>query len=562
MKKNAFFSFLSVYYCVVIEAPAIAITNICSFFGARYLTSNNKLSTLFIVLFLYISNAYSECPDANLTITSDDGKINDTICEGTTSILTANEGFSDYKWSNGDTTRSIEVSPDATTIYSLMVEYLDTCTAQDSITVLVKPAATIEETIYSEDGATYRVRFNLGIDTLGPFNVGESITIRARENNRICLPKCMFNLGPDISICHQDSVVLDAGEEGDYVWSNGKTTQSITVSPDTTTTYSLTINSQGCSNTDDIKVTVKPVANIEEIIYSEDLQQYWVRFDKGLDTLGPFFVGDKINISSSENNSVCAPDSIPNHCPDIPAPEISDTLFEYCADTSIQVHASTITGYTVDWYDQTGSYLLLKGDTLFTPPSSGIYYARTRKGYCISDSTSIKVNEITLPGIDIGEAITLCEGKSEDIQVNGNDEFIYQWSTGESGKAITVEPDEPTVYTVTATDTTTGCSATDSVDVSIKYRGCLRIPSAFTPNGDGKNERWIIEGINNSLYKNHTEVKIYDRWGTLLYYQKEFYEPWDGTYKGNVLPVGSYFYVITIDVENERPVTGHVTILK
>ncbi len=564
MKKKKFFPFSSAYYHVLkgmhTHFTAIKRPSFHSLLSILY----NKYNTLFIIIFLYIPNAYTECPDTSLTITNNDGKINDTICKGETSDLTAPEGFSEYKWSNSNTTNSIKVAPDSTTIYSLTVTYSDTCTETDSITVMVKPVANIEEYIYSDDGSTYRIRFDWGIDTLGPFNVGESITINTRENNSICLPDCIFNLGPDISICQQDSTVLDAGEGIRYHWSNGKTTQSIVVSPDTTTTYSLTMtNSQGCVVSDDIKVNVKPVANIEDFIYSEDLLKYWIKFDRGIDTLGPFNVGEKINISTSENNLVCVPDTIPQHCPDIPAPDISNTLFEYCADTSIRINASTPQGYTVDWYDSTARNLLLKGDTSFTPPSSGTYYARTRKGYCISNSlTSIIVNEITLPAIDVKESISICEGKNEKIHVIGSNEYIYEWSTGETGKEITIEADEPTVYTVEATDTTTGCSNKDSIDVVIKYKGCLNVPSAFTPNGDEVNNTWIIEGINNSFYENHTEVKIYDRWGTLLYYQKGFYEPWNGTYKGKALPVDSYFYVIEFDIENEKPITGHVTILK
>ncbi len=566
MKKKIFFSFLSTYYLVLKDINTRFTALKRPFSHSLLSILYNKYNILFIIIFLYIPNAYTECPETSLTITNNNGKINDTICKGSTSFLTAPEGFSDYEWSNDDTTESIQVTPDTTTLYSLRATYSDTCTATDSITVVVKPVANIEEYIYSEDGATYRIHFDNGIDTLGPFNVGENITISQHENNQICLPDCIFNLGPDISICHEDSVVLKAGEGTDYKWSNGKTTRSISVSPDTTTTYSLTMtNSTGCIVMDDIKVNVKPVADIKEIIYSDDLLKYWIRFDMNIDTLGPFNVGEKINISSAENNLVCVPDSIPRHCPpNIPAPDISDTLVEFCADTSIRINASPPKGYTVDWYDQTARNLLLKGDTSFTPPSSGTYYTRTRKGYCISNSlTSITVNKMTLPTIDVKESISICEGKSEDIHVNGSDDYIYEWSTGETGNKITVKPEKNTIYTVKAKDSTTGCSSKDSINVLMKYKDCLYVPSAFTPNNDTKNDTWVIEGINNSFYLNHTEVKIYDRWGTLLYNQKGKYEPWTGIYRGKALPIDSYFYIIEfINIENKKPITGYVTILK
>ncbi len=64
---------------------------------------------------------------------------------------------------------------------------------------------------------------------------------------------------------------------------------------------------------------------------------------------------------------------------------------------------------------------------------------------------------------------------------------------------------------------------------------------AFSPNGDGKNDVWHIPGIEN--YPN-CSVKIFNTWGVAVFTSKGYGTPWDGKYKGNDLPSGTYYYVI------------------
>ncbi len=69
------------------------------------------------------------------------------------------------------------------------------------------------------------------------------------------------------------------------------------------------------------------------------------------------------------------------------------------------------------------------------------------------------------------------------------------------------------------------------------------IPNAITPNGDGKNDEWIIENIE---YYPDAIINVYNKWGQLVYSGRGNHKPWDGTYKGRILPPGSYMYSIKI----------------
>jgi gliding motility-associated-like protein len=86
------------------------------------------------------------------------------------------------------------------------------------------------------------------------------------------------------------------------------------------------------------------------------------------------------------------------------------------------------------------------------------------------------------------------------------------------------------------------------------------IPSGFTPNGDAMNDQWII--ANSAFYPN-IQVNIYSRWGEEVFSSNGYNTPWDGTYNGDPLPIGTYYYVIEVnEPQFQNPLTGPVTIVR
>ena len=122
----------------------------------------------------------------------------------------------------------------------------------------------------------------------------------------------------------------------------------------------------------------------------------------------------------------------------------------------------------------------------------------------------------------------------------------------------TVNPLETIVYYVSATDAD-GCFGLDSVTVTVEE--VVDPVGGFSPNGDGVNDGFVIDRIED--YPNAV-VQIFNRWGNLIFESQAGYPtPWNGTYKGKSLPVGTYYYVIDLnDPEISRLITGPVTILK
>ena len=114
------------------------------------------------------------------------------------------------------------------------------------------------------------------------------------------------------------------------------------------------------------------------------------------------------------------------------------------------------------------------------------------------------------------------------------------WNIGMQGEAVTLYPEEPmliaaTVTTYDKTDTT--------IYIQVGVFDCgLWIPTAFTPNGDGLNDEFLVHA---PATITHYECAIYDRSRGLLFRTNNILQGWDGTFNGKQLPLGSYFYIIT-----------------
>ena len=103
-----------------------------------------------------------------------------------------------------------------------------------------------------------------------------------------------------------------------------------------------------------------------------------------------------------------------------------------------------------------------------------------------------------------------------------------------------------------------GCIVSDTMRVELYPE--IIINNGFSPNNDGKNDRWLIDYL--EQFPDNT-VEIYNRWGEQLFFSRGYTEPFDGTYKGKNLPVGTYYYVIHLNhPAYPKPYTGPLTIFR
>jgi gliding motility-associated-like protein len=85
-------------------------------------------------------------------------------------------------------------------------------------------------------------------------------------------------------------------------------------------------------------------------------------------------------------------------------------------------------------------------------------------------------------------------------------------------------------------------------------------PTVITPNLDGKNDLFVIDFL--ELVYPNCRVIIFNRWGSVVYESVGYADPWDGTYNGEPLPMGTYFYKIELNDEASKVYNGPISIIQ
>ena len=130
-------------------------------------------------------------------------------------------------------------------------------------------------------------------------------------------------------------------------------------------------------------------------------------------------------------------------------------------------------------------------------------------------------------------------------------------TAGKQDRAATEALFAATEFILTATSAE-GCTGTDTVLVDVLLE--LDIPSGFTPNGDGINDRWNLGGLDQ--YPS-AEITLFNRWGDVLLTFGSTDGVWDGTLNGIPVPVGTYYYHIRVnEPAMQAEWTGPITLMR
>lgn len=180
--------------------------------------------------------------------------------------------------------------------------------------------------------------------------------------------------------------------------------------------------------------------------------------------------------------------------------------------------------------------------------TSGTYSVTVDNGGCFATDDVVITYYPTPSDPSVLDA-EICNAPTATLDAE-NVGSTYLWSTGETTQTIDVA--EAGSYVVTISN-----GPFCQIDATYVVTRCgvnLLLPNTITPNGDGKNDTFIIEGIEN--YSGNS-VKIYNRNGNLVFETNDYQNNWDG----NGLPAASYFYIIDLNLDGE-PYHGSVTIIR
>jgi len=200
------------------------------------------------------------------------------------------------------------------------------------------------------------------------------------------------------------------------------------------------------------------------------------------------------------------------------------------------------------------------------------YVFTPNAGQCAKD-TAVTITVQPIPFITISPSTTIASGTQVALVATSTvPGASYTWASNPIGfnspdSATVASPTQRTIYSVMVVSGT--CPQQTYFDtVSINASPCQVHPfKFFTPNGDGKNDVWQISiGTCTDL---GAVVSVYNRWGGLVFhsdnYTNSLPNAWDGKYKGDRLPDGTYYYVIQVtEPGNNYPstLTGNVTIVR
>jgi gliding motility-associated-like protein len=221
-----------------------------------------------------------------------------------------------------------------------------------------------------------------------------------------------------------------------------------------------------------------------------------------------------------------------------------------CNGTTLSLDAATDSASYL-WQDATT-------DSTFIVSSQGLYWVDVTVNGC-DKRDSVKILYIGPPGaVSLGTDTTICEDSSLVLNVYQSSSQ-YHWSTGDTTSSIVAQQEG--MYTVTVSNICGSTSASESI--MTKQCTCrIAIPTAFSPNNDGKNEHF---GVLTQCPVENFKMNIYNRWGQLIFVSNNLTDNWDGTYRNVAQPIGVYVFIVHYKdpyTSEEKAISGNVTLLR
>jgi gliding motility-associated-like protein len=315
-------------------------------------------------------------------------------------------------------------------------------------------------------------------------------------------------------LCEGSSLQVNAGGGSQYQWSpstfiDNTTTPQVNINTKNNATYKVRVSNQfGCFNDDSVKIRVAR----------------------------PFDLAFQNTYTVCEGNEV-----------------------------KLQVNGAA----TYSWINNTSGLSNTNTNSPIAKPSVNTQYTVVGKDAdnCFTDTARINMVILTLPTVNAGQDVELLTGAPYQLQSeSSNDVTAWKWEPAKYLSCVdcpapTITPLEPLNYILKVTSSN-GCFGYDTVSVKlICSESRIYIPNAFTPDNNGRNDRFKIAGYGVKLVK---YLKIYNRWGNLVFERTNFRlddvnGSWDGTFNGKPVDTGTYVYVTEMSC-NEQSFTKRGTV--
>ncbi len=475
-----------------------------------------------------------------LEITGDD-----QLCLGESTTLSANTQGAVFWYENGiqinnTASATLDITPTMTGTISYVAEAVNnSCTVYDTITVTVGETPIIDS--FSGDEICQ----------------GEMATISASSNNGNILwtPQGSFT---------------DPSED----------TQMI--SPNSTTTYLVTADNNGCTVEQEVTVVVTPGPEYNVIpntsiclgssiaigTINEVGTTYTWSSDNG--TINDPNIGNpEVSPSTTTTYTLVAENGDCQVTETVTITVIDASLIvediEACPGDTVSLTAVGSGNGTYSWYDWEGNPLSNEAILPVSPSTTTSYTINYEENGCIiSDIATVNVDEAPAITLTANPGIEVVAGTSVDLTATGIPAgSTFQWTSpsGEglgNGETITISPSQTSTYTLSGT-TAEGCPFIVDIVIFVSFLE-LEFPNVFTPNNDDIND--TFSPVYDSASTELVEFRIFDRWGEVVHEDPN--NAWDGTFGGKNLPSDIYLWYVKTRNANgeEQTYKGDVALLR
>ena len=515
-----------------------------------------------------------------------------TICAGGTATLTAS-GASTYAWNTGVTFGTITPSPNTTAIYTVTGTNSTSCknSATSTVTVNQLPVISVNSATICASGTTtltasgassYTWNTGATIATITPsLSITTTYTvIGTNANNCKNLVTSTVTVNPfpiinvnSANICVGGTATLTASGASTYTWNTNATSPSISPSPIVTTIYTVTgTDIHACKNSATSTITINPLpivsvnstticlGNAANLIANGANTYTWSTGSTSATitpspTVVTIYTVTGTDIHACKNVATCTVNIKP-------LPIVTPSVSAVCIGQTIHLAANNVTGSIYSWSGP-GYISSLQNPTIAnaTIVNSGIYTLTISSGVC-SASNTVNVIVDVMPTIANAGLDTISYNSS--ISMSGNVPLVGTgtWSVITGGGNILNNNQANTQVTnlqngqniLQWTISNGACPASyDDVIIIIKN---LIVPNGFSPNGDGVNDNFEINGLEEySLVK----INVFNRWGNLVYDSDDYKNNWNGkNMSGEDLSDDTYFF--TLEIPNKNNIKGYVVI--
>ncbi|HTF82529.1 MAG TPA: gliding motility-associated C-terminal domain-containing protein, partial [Cytophagales bacterium] len=363
----------------------------------------------------------------------------------------------------------------------------------------------------------------------------------------------------------------------------------------TDTAASLTITAPGtyvyayrhhhCVHADTIVATAPPVAKASDFIAClntsgqliADSIPYATYFWDGIPSTSPILpitttLGSK-QISLVIRDSYGCKDSTLVKVEGIPEPQFNLSHNNVCEGTLGKISVALIDPSIESIYQIESQW---RSNNIPISPSnwkvlsfnnSGEYHLQLRIGNCVSEK---KTNVLVFPKpiIDMPTEHKYCYEDAEAIRLESNSFAKYKWYSKEglmdTSRSIEVRPLVRSTYRLTV-ENQYGCKDSIPVTIHVSCPPRLDVPNVITPESKDINATMNVYGA----FYTDFELTIFNRWGEVIFESRDPKTVWDGTYRGEPMPIGVYPWIISYDAEYEeykRPMKykkqGDVTVVR